>query len=143
LRIKNITCFANFLYTIKSNKQSNGLTISIKGSFIVREAEEIYAKLETMLPKLKKGFILITDLSLLVTVDYNVMSLIVKSMDLINSYSPSRIIRIVPDITKDIGFNIMSVFHYSKAIKKLPEDHQNSIKEILGLFKKAALPRCI
>jgi hypothetical protein len=105
------------MYTIKSNEQSNSLTIGIKGSFLVSEAEEIYTNLETMLPKLKKGFILITDLSLLETVDYNVMSLIVKSMDLINSYSPSRIIRIVPDVTKDIGFNIMSVFHYSKAIK--------------------------
>jgi hypothetical protein len=37
-------------------------------------------------------------------------------MDLCNQKGISKIVRIIPDSQKDIGFNILSLFHYRHGI---------------------------
>jgi hypothetical protein len=48
--------------------------------------------------------------------DISASSFIEKVMDLLNKSGVSRVIRIIPDQEKDIGFNIMSLFHYSDQV---------------------------
>jgi hypothetical protein len=48
-----------------------------------------------------------------------VLPVIRKIMDLLNQHGISEVIRIIPDPNKDIGFNILSIFHYDKDVKVL------------------------
>jgi hypothetical protein len=107
----------NAMHTIQQDTLRNTITINIKGLFTEGHAEDVHARLERILPELKPGFTLINDLSEFENIEDGVRKLIKKSMDLINSHNPSRIIRIVPDFSKDIGFNILSLFHYSRDVK--------------------------
>ena len=95
----------------------NVITVKIWEDFNVKEAEALHAQLEQILPRCKKSFKLLTDLSLLENMDQVAHRTIEKSMELFNRYGISKVIRVIPDPAKDIGFNIMSLFHYSRDVK--------------------------
>jgi hypothetical protein len=48
--------------------------------------------------------------------DINAKQSIEKIMELLNKSGVSKVIRVIPDPKKDIGFNIMSLFHYSAGV---------------------------
>jgi hypothetical protein len=37
-------------------------------------------------------------------------------MDLLNKRSVSKVVRVIPDPQKDIGLNILSLFHYRRGL---------------------------
>ena len=95
----------------------NVLITEFEGKIDMRQAEEFYTNFQTFLPKLGKGFKLLTDLSRAQFVDPNIQELVKRTMDLLNDQGVREIIRVIPDPERDIGFNIMSLFHYSKDVK--------------------------
>jgi hypothetical protein len=40
-----------------------------------------------------------------------------KTMDLLNQRGVSLVVRVIPDPQKDIGLNILSLFHYRRGIR--------------------------
>lgn len=104
------------MFNLSTDAKGNKLVITFKGHFDLRQAEQFYAELQKDIPKLKKGFIVFTDLSSLERMDMSARALIEKAMDLFNKSGVSKVVRIIPDQEKDIGFNIMSIFHYSTEI---------------------------
>ncbi len=94
----------------------NRVVIIMGQHFIAAEAEELYSAVKQMAPRLKKGFSVITDLSSLEAMDTNTHHFIEKTMELLNQCGISKVVRIIPDPTKDIGLNIMSLFHYSRDV---------------------------
>lgn len=62
--------------------------------------------------KVRSGFTLLVDLSALDSMDQSCATVLGQIMDRINNYGVATIIRIIPDPTKDPGFNILSLFHY-------------------------------
>ncbi len=64
----------------------------------------------------KSGFILLTDLSLLENIHSDAYEHIKKTMDLLSKHGVSKVVRIIPDPSKDRGFGIMSLFHYPQNI---------------------------
>ena len=97
----------------------NAVVIEFKGAVNKAQAERSVLDVEKAVPKRQKGFTVITDLSGLQKMDLSVKDAITRSMDLLNARGAQRVIRIIPDSSKDIGFNILSVFHYSKGVKIL------------------------
>lgn len=104
------------MFSVSVDKTGNKLTITLKAQFNLQDAKQLYAQVQEIVPKLEKGFILLTDMTLLEHMDLNIKSSIEKTMDLINKQGVSKIIRIIPDQKKDIGFSIMSLFHYSTEV---------------------------
>ena len=100
---------------IKRNK----VIISFEGTVDLVQARDFYEDFKNALLKLKKGFVVLTDLSSLEKMNTETHHYIEKAMDLCNKQGVSKIIRIIPDSTKDIGFHIMSLFHYSPDVKIL------------------------
>jgi hypothetical protein len=96
----------------------NTVNIEFIGKVSVAEAYEAYFELENVLPK-QPGFKVLTDFTLAEGLDLEGKGAVERTMDLINSRGVSEIIRVIPDPTVDIGFNIMSAFHYSKEVKVL------------------------
>jgi anti-anti-sigma regulatory factor len=63
------------------------------------------------------GFYLLTDLTHLNSMDVACMSFIIRRMEFARSHGIARVVRIIPDPSKDIGFNIMSLFHYRRGVQ--------------------------
>lgn len=59
---------------------------------------------------------MLADLSSLERMDISARFFIEKAMDLLNKSGVSKVIRIILDQKKDIGFNIMSLFHHSAEV---------------------------
>lgn len=105
------------MYKIKINTLHNTIFITLGDVFNIQEAKEILERITEITPKLKKGFKLLTDLSSLKEIETGAQHFIEETMTLLNRQGIAKIIRIIPDPAKDIGFNIMSLFHYSKDVK--------------------------
>lgn len=104
------------MFTLHKNTKNNKLLIRFKGHFDVKQAEQLYDKIKKSAPELEKGFEVLVDLSLLDEMDLDAAEFIEMTMDLLNAGGVSKVIRIIPDESKDIGFKIMSIFHYSRNV---------------------------
>lgn len=104
------------MFSVSVDKTGTKLTIALKAHFNFQDAEQLHAQVQEIIPKLKKGFTLLTDMTFLEHMDLNIKSSIEKTMDVLNKQGVAKIIRIIPDQKKDIGFSIMSLFHYSTEV---------------------------
>jgi len=101
---------------VETDKTKNLLTIRFSGSVMAEETRRGMEKVKTLLSELKPGFRLLTDLSGLATMDLACLPHIKGNMDLCNRKGISKVVRVIPDPEKDIGFNILSLFHYRRGI---------------------------
>jgi len=81
---------------------------------------------------LQRGFKLLTDLSSLEFMDPNCAADIEWAMDLIDQAGVSKVVRIVPNPSKDIGFKIMSMFHYHRGIPIITCETAEEAERALG-----------
>ncbi|MBU1863239.1 MAG: GGDEF domain-containing protein [Candidatus Omnitrophica bacterium] len=105
------------MITTKINKAHNTLLITFIGHVDVQQSKLLFKRLDSELKKVASGFSLVADLSQLEAMDRDVMPDIKEMMTLCNDAGVTRISHIIPDVSKDIGFNILSVFHYSPSVK--------------------------
>ena len=88
------------------------LTVIYCGHVVSGEFGLALGEIEEGLAELQPGFKLLTDLGGLESMDFSCAPFIDKAMDMINERGVSTVVRIVPDPKKDIGFRVMSYFHY-------------------------------
>ena len=74
-------------------------------------------QLRSLLPSLKPKFKLLTDLTDLQSMEPACAVEIRKFMDLCQTRGVGLVVRVIPDPARDIGFNIMSLFHYKRGVK--------------------------
>jgi hypothetical protein len=104
------------MYRIKYDDNLNRVSVWFEGLVSEDQTGGFYREFKGILSKTKKGFVVVTDLSLLHKMDEGAKVYIEKTMDECNKKGVSKIIRIIPDPSKDIGFSIMSLFHYPKDV---------------------------
>lgn len=104
------------MYSIKLSDNGNRLDISYGDHFDLRQGEQFYKELQEIALRLKNGFLVLANLSSLEKMDLDAHVFIEKAMDLLNKKGVSKVVRIIPDDTKDIGFKILSIFHYSSKV---------------------------
>ena len=102
---------------VRYDRKRNTVIVEFEGNVDAEQAKQFFADLEKVRPKLEKDFKLLTDFSLVDTMEFSVKGEIEKAMDLFNAQGVIEIIRVIPEANMDIGFNIMSASHYSKQIK--------------------------
>lgn len=88
--------------------------VEIRYGGVVR-AEDMDMGLEQLrasLDRLDTGFRVLVDLTALESMDVKCAPFIEKAMDLCNEKGASTVVRVVPDPHRDIGLQIMSIFHY-------------------------------
>ncbi|MBU1086703.1 MAG: GGDEF domain-containing protein [Candidatus Omnitrophica bacterium] len=105
------------MFSIKFDSRNNLLTLEFHSNFDEQQGEILCSRLEKELGKSKHGFIVLSDLSKMDCFDDAASKYIQKMMKICNDHGVSKIFRVVPNKDKDIGFNIMSIFHYSKSVK--------------------------
>ena len=97
---------------ITSNKAKQLLMITFIGAVTPSHFTASLKDLPTLLSDLKPGFSLMADLTELRSMSEDCASQIANVMDLCDKSGIKRIIRIIPDPSKDIGLGILSRFHY-------------------------------
>jgi anti-anti-sigma regulatory factor len=83
-------------------------------------ADEVRARTEetrVVLAQFKSGFRLLTDLANVDSIDDDCVPEFGKMMDLLKTTGIELVVRIIPDPTKDIGFSILSIFHYGRKVR--------------------------
>jgi hypothetical protein len=97
----------------------NLIRIRYHGHVSAAEMKGYVENLRGMLPQMRKGFTVLTDLSGLETMELDCMPELTKGMDEFKAKGVGTVVRIVPDPAKDIGFNILSIVHYRRGVKML------------------------
>ncbi len=72
---------------------------------------------ERQLPQLKPGFAVLVDLTGLETMELDCAPHLSRIMDLCRTLGVGLIVRVIPDPTKDIGLNILSLIHYRGKVR--------------------------
>ena len=104
---------------IEIESARNLLLMTYRGHVQPAELAQARAKLEAALAKLRPGFQLLADLSELDAMEYACAPEIQATMDWMRQNGVARVVRVVPDPHKDIGFTVMSYFHYGRAVPVL------------------------
>jgi hypothetical protein len=101
---------------VEADKSANLLKIRFSGEVRLEEAKGSVERVKAVLADLKPGFRLLTDLSGLEAMDVACAVYIRRTMDWCNRKGVQKVVRVIPDPHKDIGLNIMSLFHYRHGI---------------------------
>ena len=82
----------------------------------VRPDELVGARkdLRALIAGLAPGFRLLVNLSQLKTMGVECLTEVGAMMELFDRSGVGLVVRVIPDGSKDIGFNILAVFHYAK-----------------------------
>ena len=102
---------------ISSDPAANLLQCVFVGEIGLDEYALADQAIESALAQLSDGFRLLVDLTHLESMDLDLVPALGKSMDLFRSRGVARVVRIIPDRSKDIGLGILSIFHYPRGLQ--------------------------
>jgi hypothetical protein len=97
---------------ITSNRLKKLLYLNYLGSVRKRDLERSEEELAAQLRELPPGFRLLADFSRLELMELDCAPELGRMMDLIGQAGVGLVVRVIPDKGKDIGMNILTVFHY-------------------------------
>ncbi len=122
------------MYRIEVNAAGNTLEIHLQECFETEQGRELVGELSRRIHELKPGFRLLTDLSQLRNMDIDAHKSIDEVMELCNKYKVSKVVRVITKNTSDIGFNIMSLFHYSHSVIIHTFNSLEEAQQEMGVF---------
>jgi hypothetical protein len=105
------------MFLATTNHTRRLLHLSYIDTVTVAELERGYAEVEALLKKCPDSFDLLADLGRLESMDIACEEIVGRTMEMMEQHGLKRVVRVIPDPTKDIGLNIIGMFHYSKRIR--------------------------
>ena len=102
---------------ISYDEGHNTVIVEFIGHVDAAQGEECFPDAERAIPRHGKEFQLLVDLSATEHMDPGIKKWIKKSMQLFNASGVARIVRVIPNPAHDVGFNIMTLFHYSPSVQ--------------------------
>ncbi len=106
-----------FVLLVTSNKSRRLLHIRYIGRVQPAEFEGSREDLTTQLGELPPGFRLLADFSQLESMELDCEAELGRMMELIGRAGVGLVVRVIPDPSKDIGMNILTVFHYPHRLR--------------------------
>lgn len=100
------------MFLATSNKARQLLCLSYIQQVRSEELKRGREDVQMLLADLPPGFRLLVDLSQLETMDLDCMKEIGRTMELFDRSGVGMIVRVIPVPSKDIGLNILTLFHY-------------------------------
>jgi anti-anti-sigma regulatory factor len=96
---------------------SNLLKVRYAGRVSSAETKRAAGEVEEVLKGVQPGFRLLADLSELESMDLDCVPDLEQMMDACNKHGVTLVVRVIPEPPKDIGMNIMSLFHYHRGVR--------------------------
>ena len=100
-----------------TNKAKRLLYVGYIGEVRRDELKRAIEEVGALLADLPAGFRLLTDLERLESMDPAGLTEIGKLMEMCSKKEMGLVVRVIPDPSKDIGLNILSIFHYGRRIR--------------------------
>lgn len=100
------------MFRVSIDKPNQIVKIAFCGLVTPNELAKGRDELVQLLQDVTHGFEVLTDLSQLHSMPLECALEMGKIMELCDSKGVRQVTRIIPDQRKDIGFNILSIFHY-------------------------------
>lgn len=119
------------MFKVLADKKLNLLEISFSGEVNAAEAGRCVDRVETLLRDLRPGFCLLNDLSGLSHMAAECAPQMERSMDLCRKAGVAQVVRVIPDPQKDIGLNILSIFHYPRRVRIITSETREEALKIL------------
>ncbi|HXT11136.1 MAG TPA: hypothetical protein VN873_06195 [Candidatus Angelobacter sp.] len=104
------------MFEVRIDKPKNLVTFFFSGRVTPDETSRMRTSLKAQLAQLKRGFSVLSDFSQLDFMDLACAPDVEFAMDACDKAGTSKVVRLIPDARKDIGFSIMSLFHYHRRI---------------------------
>ena len=121
------------MFEVGIDKARNLVMVTFRGHVDRAEAQQSRQQVAAVLEGVLPGFRLLTDLSELDSMEYDCAPEIQASMDLFRTKGVAGIVRVIPDPRKDIGFKVMSYFHYGQAIPLVTsETRAEALEKLAG-----------
>jgi hypothetical protein len=122
------------MISCSADQSGHILTISYGRRVGPMETNAALETLRGLMPRMKAGFILLSDLTSLESMDADCAADIGAMAELLNLNRVACVIRVIPDPKKDIGFNIISLFHFRQPVKIHTRDNlAEAIKLLLQI----------
>jgi hypothetical protein len=118
---------------VTSNKSRRLLHVRYIGR--VQPADFLHGRedLATQLGELSPGFRLLADFSQLESMGLDCEVELGRMMESIGQSGVGLVVRVIPDPSKDIGMNILTVFHYPKHLRVVTCNNLVEAARALGL----------
>ncbi len=100
------------MFLVTTNKPRRLLHLSFIGHVSVEELQQGGRDMAVLLAEMPVGLHVLGDLERLQSMGEDCVEQIGKHMELLDQHGVELVVRVVPDPSKDIGFNILMVFHY-------------------------------
>jgi len=97
---------------VTSNKHKQLLFVSYIGAVTPQDLQRGRSDMVPLLAEMKPGFSLLVDLSQLTSMGLDCVDEVGRNMELFDQYGVDLVVRVIPDPYKDIGMNILTIFHY-------------------------------
>jgi GYF domain 2 len=120
-------------YTAEVDTENNLLAIRYRHHVKAPAVEHCAAEVEALLKALSPGFRLLVDFTDLESMEVACAPHLERIMELCNERGVSAVVRIIPDPKRDIGFQIMSRFHYGPDVQIKTCQSRDEATEILAL----------
>ena len=101
------------------------------GDITLALLKEHTEKVMSLTRQASSGFTVFTDLTNLEKMDGSCARVLAKIMDQFSASGVARVIRVIPDKDKDIGFNILSIFHYDSSVRITTCESLTEAEEVL------------
>ena len=102
------------MFLAASNKAKQLLVMRYCDHVTAAQLKAGFSDLKTLLAELSPGFRVLADCSQLESMGQDCVPEISAGMELIDAHAPARLVRVIPDPSKDIGLNILTAFHYKQ-----------------------------
>ena len=106
-------------FEVSVNLTTNLLRVRLSGSIDAPCMKACVDEIARQLPALQASFKSYTDLSGIQSMDTACVPEVERMMDLCREKGVAIVVRVIPKHSKDVGFNILSLFHYPKKVRIL------------------------
>ena len=100
------------MFIATSNRSRRLLVLRYIGTVQAAELALHEADIRALAVELPPGFRVLQDLSQVAALDANCFDWMGRLMDFFAERGVSQVVRVIPDPAKDIGFNLLTIFHY-------------------------------
>ena len=105
------------MYAVELDRSKRLLVISATQKVTAQEANMVAQRIRELLQDIEPGFHVLADFRWLESMDSAAAGHIARIMDVLTEKNVASVTRVMPDPHKDIGLNILSLFHYGTNVK--------------------------
>ena len=120
------------MFDVKLDKAKKLLTVVYSGRVVPEESKRCEQEIRRIVADEATVPNLLTDMIGLENMDVACGQDIARVMDLLDCKGVETVVRVIPDPRKDIGLNIMSLFHYRRGVRIVTCETMEEALRVLG-----------